>query len=157
MFLRSNKHIIGYKFRPTTILFYSQDNLSACGRFCSRCRRSDVGLSDGFRSSLFVQCPVGCCLSLSFRTVRPSHLSWLRSAPLQMHKLLEPRRNWAEVFTFPERRFRFFNHSDNPWEYEWTVYVAGKLTSFTTQFIELYKQKLKQIPFCLTKEACRFP
>lgn len=56
-------------------------------------------------------CPTSCwpsfflsvCVFLSLRTVRPSHLSWLR--PLQMHKLLDSCRNWAEVFTFPKRLF----------------------------------------------------
>lgn len=42
----------GYKFRPVFTVqpfFYSEVPLSVCGRFCSR---SDVGLSEGFRSSL---------------------------------------------------------------------------------------------------------
>lgn len=104
-----------YKFRPiftVQLFFFPKIHLSVCGRFCSRCSRSDLGLSDGFRSSLslsnvLLALFLSACLSLSLplRTVRPSHLSWLRSALLQMHKLLESCRNWVEVFTFPERLF----------------------------------------------------
>lgn len=68
----------------------------------------NVGLSEGFRSSLSlsnVLLALFLSVCLFLRTVRPSHLSWLRSGPLQMHKLLDLCRNWAEVFTFPERLF----------------------------------------------------
>ncbi len=130
----------GYKFRPvfTVQPFFFGVPLSVCGRFCSR---SDVGLSEGFRSSLSLSSVLlalclSVCLFLSLSEQLGHHIC--PGLGLACRRCTSCW-TWVKIGRkcLPFQIY-FFLHTDSSWWYEGTVNVAGRLTSFTT-VVELCK------------------
>ncbi len=142
-----NKEILDTNLDPSLLynrFFYFDVPLSVCGRFCSR---SDVGLSEGFRSSLSLSSVLlalclSVCLFLSLSEQLGHHICpGLGLACCRCTSCWTWVKIWRKCLPF---QIYFFHHTDSSWGYEGTVNVAGRLTSFTT-VVELCKKKRKTI------------